>query len=70
MDKVSVDFENCYGIRKLTAVFDFEAKGSVHAIYAPNGVMKTSFANAFRDLSVGNKSVDRIWAENGSACEF
>jgi len=63
MDKVSVDFENCYGIRKLVAEFDFVTKGNVHAIYAPNGVMKTSFANTFRDLSVGNKSVDRIWTD-------
>ncbi|MFA7256980.1 MAG: hypothetical protein WC047_05340, partial [Kiritimatiellales bacterium] len=60
MKKLTVDFEHCYGIKKLQAEFDFE-KGRVHAIYAPNGVMKTSFANAFHDLSQGTESTDRIW---------
>lgn len=63
VDKINIDFENCYGIRKLVVEFDFVTQGSVHAIYAPNGVMKTSFANAFRDLSNGKKSVDRVWAD-------
>lgn len=53
--------EHCYGIRKLNAGFDFAATGPVVAIYAPNGVMKTSFANAFRDLSTGKLSSDRVW---------
>jgi hypothetical protein len=53
--------EHCYGIRKLKAEFDFENNGNVVAVYAPNGVMKTSFANAFRDLSVGTNSSDRVW---------
>ena len=36
MEKINVDFENCYGIRKLSAEFDYTRKrGSV--IYAPNG---------------------------------
>lgn len=52
MNKVKVHFENCYGIKKLKAEFDFQTAGPVFAIYAPNGVMKTSFVNAFRDLSL------------------
>ena len=60
MNKLTVDFENCYGIKKLQVEFNFD-HGSTHAVYAPNGVMKTSFANAFRDLSQGVDSTDRIW---------
>lgn len=47
MDRVKVDLENCYGIKKLQHNFDFK-KEKVYAIYAPNGVMKTSFAQAFQ----------------------
>jgi aryl-alcohol dehydrogenase-like predicted oxidoreductase len=53
MKKLNVELEHCYGIKKLKAEFDFDASGKVFAIYAPNGVMKTSFANAFRDLILG-----------------
>lgn len=61
MKKVLISLQNCYGIRKLRVEFDFEANGSVFAIYAPNGMMKTSLANTFRDLARGEKSLDRIW---------
>ncbi len=61
MKKVKVHFEHCYGIKRLSTEFDFEKNGNVVAIYAPNGVMKTSFANAFRDLTTGATSSDRIW---------
>jgi hypothetical protein len=61
MKKLKVELEHCYGIKKLKAEFDFQTNGKVFAIYAPNGVMKTSFANAFRDFSLGNASSDRVW---------
>jgi hypothetical protein len=61
MKKLKVELEHCYGITKLNAEFDFEANGDVFAVYAPNGVMKTSFANTFRDFSQGIPSSDRIW---------
>jgi hypothetical protein len=64
MKKLHVDLEYCYGIKKLQTEFDFEANGDIFAIYAPNGVMKTSLANAFKDVSSGQKSVDRIWKNN------
>jgi hypothetical protein len=63
MKKLSLDLEYCYGIRKLTAEFDFDGCGDVFVIYAPNGVMKTSLASTFRDLSRGELSSDRIWPE-------
>lgn len=64
MKRLKLDLEHCYGIKKLQAEFDFEANGDVFTIYAPNGVMKTSLANTFRDLSKGIASSDRIWKSN------
>ena len=48
MDNLTLDLENCYGIKKLQAKFDFSKKRTF-SIYAPNGVMKTSFAKTFKD---------------------
>ena len=64
MKKLHIDLEHCYGIKKLQADFDFEPNANVFTIYAPNGVMKTSFANTFRDISKGAASADRIWSSN------
>jgi hypothetical protein len=63
MKKLKVELEHCYGIRKLKAEFDFEQYGDVFVIYAPDGVMKTSLATTFRDLSRGEPSSDRIWPD-------
>ena len=60
MQKITIAFENCYGIRKLDAQFDFTI-GSTYAIYAPNGAMKSSFAQTFRDFSEGKPSKDRVF---------
>jgi len=64
MKKLKLDLEYCYGIKKLQAEFDFEAHGDVFTIYAPNGVMKTSLANTFRDVAKGSDTADRIWKHN------
>jgi ABC-type lipoprotein export system ATPase subunit len=61
MDKLTITLENCYGIKKLQSEFDFATNGNVVAIYAPNGMMKTSLANTFRDLARDEKSSDRVW---------
>lgn len=61
MKRLKITLENCYGIKRLEAEFDFASSGNVFAIYAPNGVMKTSLANTFRDLARGDSSSDRIW---------
>ncbi|MFR0894562.1 MAG: hypothetical protein ACLSGF_06845 [Alistipes onderdonkii] len=50
MNKTSINLKNCYGIPALTYEFDFTEHDS-YVIYAPNGVMKTSFAKTFKDLS-------------------
>ena len=60
MNKLKIEFENCYGIKQLKYDFDFSAK-STYAIYAPNGTMKTSFANTFTDFSNSKPSVDSIF---------
>ena len=56
MQKIKINFENCYGIKKLDHEFEF--RNRTFAIYAPNGVMKTSFAKTMDDLSKGKKPSD------------
>ena len=60
MNKLHIDLENCYGIKKLQAEFDF-SKENAFAIYAPNGSMKTSLAQTFKDISDATESKDRIF---------
>ena len=62
MKRLKLNLENCYGIRHLTATIDFKGKRSV-AIYAPNGVMKTSFARTFLDISQGFETTDHMFPE-------
>jgi hypothetical protein len=66
MNKVLVDIQNCYGIKKLQQQFDFTQK-RVYAIYAPNGAMKSSFAQTFKDVGEGKASRDRIFPARTSA---
>ncbi|MDV6377148.1 hypothetical protein ORD22_02575 [Sporosarcina sp. GW1-11] len=61
MDKIKVEIKNCYGIDSLENEFDFTKGKSTQVIYAPNGVMKTSFANVFDDYSKGVESQDLIF---------
>lgn len=61
LQKVSVKIENCYGINSFEGQFDFTSQQSTHIIYAPNGVMKTSFANVFDDYSKDTESNDLIY---------
>lgn len=60
MKKLNVELENCYGIRKLQTQFDF-SNGNAYAVYAPNGAMKSSFAQTFKDVAEANASKDRIF---------
>lgn len=62
MNKIHIELENCYGIKKLVADFDFTEK-STYAIYSPNGTMKTSLAKTLDDLSRGKNSEDLIFSE-------
>lgn len=60
LTEIRVELENCYGIKRLKHTFDF-SKSPTQAIYAPNGVMKTSFATTFSDLSADRETSDRIY---------
>jgi ABC-type lipoprotein export system ATPase subunit len=62
MKKLTINFENCYGIKKLEYSFDF-SKRNTYSIYAPNGFMKTSFSKTFLDLSEKRDSVDLIFPD-------
>lgn len=56
-------FENCYGIKEFDMGTGINFSQSNKAlIYAPNGVMKTSFTKVFEDLSKGEPSKDRIFS--------
>src|SRR3989344_3152768 len=69
MKKLKLDLKNCYGIQKLERDFDF-SNNETYAIYAPNGVMKTSFAKTFKDLSLGLNSKDLIFPERETIREI
>ncbi|CCE98471.1 conserved hypothetical protein (plasmid) [Sinorhizobium fredii HH103] len=60
LQKLVVDLEYCYGIKKLADSFDFK-KAKAYAIYAPNGAMKSSFARTFQDVAKGVASGDKIF---------
>lgn len=60
MNVLTMELENCYGIRKLEATLDF-SKTSAIAIYAPNGSMKSSLAQTFHDIANAQPSKDRIF---------
>jgi energy-coupling factor transporter ATP-binding protein EcfA2 len=60
MERVSVDLKNCYGIKALNYEFDFR-KTRAFALYAPNGVMKSSLAKTLQDAAAKKPSEDRIF---------
>ena len=62
MNELKIHFENCYGIKKLEHTFNF-SQSKVQIIYAPNGAMKSSFAKTLEDISLEEKSKDRIFSE-------
>jgi hypothetical protein len=74
MNKINIDFENCFGIGKLNHEFKFEEFDSnTFLIYAPNGTMKTSFARTFDLVSkndIKNIPRDRIYTDKASKYEI
>lgn len=55
MNTLSVSLKNCYGIQSLDYEFDFSnPKAKAYAIYAPNGLMKTSFTRTLEALAKGD----------------
>ena len=60
MNRVKIHLQNCYGIRELQGEFDFSGT-QAYALYAPNGVMKSSLAETFQDAAENRDSQDRIF---------
>ena len=63
MKQLQIYLKDCYGIGELTQTFDFEPSkphGQSIAIYAHNGVMKTSFAKTMDDISNNREPVDYV----------
>ena len=52
MNKINLNLEHCYGITKLSQELTFNGENVV-LIYAPNGLMKTSFAKTLQLYSQG-----------------
>jgi hypothetical protein len=67
MQKLKIDMESCYGIKKLNAEFDF-AKCNVAAIYASNGAIKSALANTFQALADGKAPQDRFFPDRATTC--
>lgn len=63
MNKIEINFENCFGIKKLNEEFNFTNTNKVNAIYAKNGLMKTSFTKVFKKIqdSKENEIGDEIF---------
>lgn len=62
MIKLNLDWEKCFGISKLKQEFSFK-EGHIQLVYAPNGAMKTSFANTMKYFETKNakdKPKDRL----------
>lgn len=68
MKKLKVELENCFGIDKLSHEFNFE-DDNTYAIYARNGLMKTSFLKTFSKLQEKKKKniKDEIFNIQGTA---
>lgn len=69
MQKLLIDLEHCYGIKKLKMDFDF-SKRNAFAIYAPNGAMKSSLAKTFSDTAQGKKATDKIFPARRSKSDI
>lgn len=65
MEKLNVILKNCYGIKKLEHNFDF-SEYNTYVIYAGNGMMKSSFARTFKDLSNGESSKDLMFPDRAT----
>lgn len=68
MDKININLQYCYGIKKLEK--EFVLSNRTFTIYAPNGSMKTSFAKTFDDYSKGRDTKDLAFPERETVREI
>ena len=69
MSNIRVLIENCCGIGRLEHEFDFSHKPVV-VVYAPNGMMKTSFTKTLKAYATGETIGDSIYTDRRSAVSF
>ena len=71
MQKVKINFENCFGIKRFKETLNFQEHKCV-LIYAPNGTMKTSFAETLRMIGAekSNQIKDRMNPSKPVVCEL
>lgn len=62
MKKLKIELKNCFGINHLEHEFNFEQK-KICLIYAPNGMMKSSFAKTFDLLAKKQRPRDQVYPE-------
>ena len=65
MQNLKISFKNCFGISKFEHEFDFTNENFV-LIYAPNGMMKSSFAKTFDCIAKQDKKqppCDRVYTD-------
>jgi hypothetical protein len=68
MKKIKFNLKNCYGIKSLDEELNFSNR--TFAIYAPNGVMKTSFAKTLRDVATNSQTRDLVFPERETVREI
>ena len=68
MKKINIKFKHCYGIRNLE--YEFDLSNRTFAIYAANGIMKTSFAKTFDDYAKGQQSLDLAFPDRTNLREI
>ncbi|MBP2033381.1 energy-coupling factor transporter ATP-binding protein EcfA2 [Clostridium algifaecis] len=68
MDKINVNLEYCFGIEKMDYLFNF-TDDNVIAIYARNGLMKTSFSKTLKKIQDDQRNLikDEIFGLDGIA---
>ena len=69
MNKLKIELQHCYGIKKLNHEFEFSNCKTV-VIYAANGAMKTSFAKTFNDVASKRAPCDQMDDQAHSACSI
>ncbi len=72
MNTLKVNLKNCFGIHSLQHEFDFSSNACA-LIYAPNGVMKSSFAKTFSRISKNDKKIkpcDLIYPDRETTAEI
>jgi ABC-type phosphate/phosphonate transport system ATPase subunit len=71
MQKININLENCFGIKKLEKELDF-CSSNINTIYARNGLMKTSLTKVFKKIQDDKKGEigDVIFESTPTICDI